>query len=76
MRASSNPQIRRFLGLEGQLGMRLGLTNDWAKRIIKAVGNYGELYEQHLGAKSSLRIARGLNRLWNKGGLMYAPPIR
>lgn len=76
MHASSNPHVRRFLGLEGQLGMRLGLTNDWANRIIKAVGNYGELYARHLGAKSSLRISRGLNRLWNKGGLMYAPPIR
>lgn len=76
MQNSTNPDIRRFLGLEGQLGMRLGLTNDWASRTIKAVGNYGELYDRHLGAKSLLHIARGLNRLWSRGGLMYAPPIR
>ena len=76
MRNSPDPAIRRFLGLEGQLGLRLGLTKDWASRMIEAVGNYGEMYARYLGEKSPLRIARGLNRLWNKGGLMYAPPLR
>jgi len=73
---STNPEIRRLLGLEGQFGEALGLTNDWAYRIIKAVGNYGEVFERNVGQGSPLKIARGLNALWTKGGLQYGLPIR
>ena len=71
-----NPAIRRFVGTEGKAGANLGLDPKWAVRAIKAVGNYGELFEKHLGKDSRLKISRDLNRLWNKGGLHYAPPIR
>jgi general L-amino acid transport system substrate-binding protein len=73
---SENPEIRRLLGLEGDFGKGLGLTNDWAYRAIKAVGNYGESFERNLGDGSPIKIKRGLNALWTKGGLQYAPPIR
>jgi general L-amino acid transport system substrate-binding protein len=73
---SDNPAIRRLLGVEGDFGKGLGLTNDWAYRIIKAVGNYGEIFERNVGQGSPIKISRGLNGLWNKGGLQYAPPIR
>jgi len=73
---SDNPEIRRLLGVEGDFGESLGLTNDWAYRIIKAVGNYGESFERNVGMGSPIKIKRGLNALWNKGGLQYAPPIR
>jgi general L-amino acid transport system substrate-binding protein len=73
---SDNPAIRRLLGVEGSFGEGLGLTNDWAYRIIKAVGNYGEIFERNVGMGSPIKIRRGLNALWDKGGLQYAPPIR
>src|SRR3984957_15906045 len=73
---SDNPAIRRLLGVEGSFGQGLGLTNDWAYRIIKHVGNYGESFERNVGMGSPIKISRGLNALWNKGGLQYAPPIR
>jgi general L-amino acid transport system substrate-binding protein len=73
---SDNPAIRRLLGVEGSFGEGLGLTNDWAYRIIKHVGNYGESFERNVGMGSPIKIARGLNALWNRGGLQYAPPIR
>jgi general L-amino acid transport system substrate-binding protein len=73
---STNPEIRRLLGLEGQFGEGLGLTNDWAYRIIKAEGNYGESFERNVGQGSPLKIARGLNALWTKGGLQYGLPVR
>jgi general L-amino acid transport system substrate-binding protein len=73
---SDNPGIRRLLGVEGSFGEGLGLTNDWAYRIIKHVGNYGEIFERNVGQGSPIKISRGLNALWNKGGLQYAPPIR
>jgi len=73
---SANPEIRRLLGVEGQFGEALGLTNDWVVRIIKAVGNYGESFEGTVGQGSPLKIARGLNALWTKGGLQYGLPIR
>jgi general L-amino acid transport system substrate-binding protein len=73
---SDNPAIRRLLGIEGSYGEGLGLTKDWAYRIIKGVGNYGEIFERNVGQGSPIKIARGLNALWNKGGLQYAPPIR
>jgi general L-amino acid transport system substrate-binding protein len=73
---SDNPAIRRLLGVEGSFGEGLGLTKDWAYRIVKHVGNYGESFERNVGQGSPIKIARGLNALWNKGGLQYAPPIR
>jgi general L-amino acid transport system substrate-binding protein len=73
---SSNPDIRRLLGLEGNFGESMGLTNDWGVRILKAVGNYGESFERNVGQGSPLKIARGLNALWTKGGLQYGLPIR
>jgi general L-amino acid transport system substrate-binding protein len=73
---SDNPGIRRLLGVEGSFGESLGLTNDWAYRMIKHVGNYGEMFERNVGMGSPIKISRGLNALWNKGGLQYAPPIR
>ena len=73
---SDNPAIRRLLGVEGNFGKGLGLTKDWAYRIIKAVGNYGEIFDHNVGKDSPIKIARGLNALWNQGGLQYAPPIR
>jgi len=73
---SSNPEIRRLLGAEGQFGDSVGLTNDWAYRIIKLIGNYGESFERTVGQGSPLKIARGLNALWTKGGLQYGLPIR
>ncbi len=76
MKASTNPDIRRLLGVEGDFGVQMGLTNDWAANIIKGVGNYGEVFERNLGAATPLAIARGLNALWSKGGLQYAPPVR
>jgi len=73
---SQNPEVRRLLGVEGELGKMMGLGNDYAYNIIKAVGNYGESFERNVGLKTPLRLARGLNELWSKGGLMYAPPYR
>jgi general L-amino acid transport system substrate-binding protein len=73
---SKKPDIMRFVGTEGEYGEGLGLTNDWAVRIIRRVGNYGEVYERNIGTGSRLGIPRGLNQLWNAGGILYAPPIR
>jgi len=75
MMKSSNPDIRRILGVEGNYGEQLGLTKDWAARIIKQVGNYAEVFDRNVGEGSPLKIARGLNRLWTKGGIQYAPPV-
>jgi general L-amino acid transport system substrate-binding protein len=76
MAKSENPEIKRLLGTEGKYGESIGLTNDWGVRIIKAVGNYGESFEANVGMGSRLKIARGQNALWTKGGLQYAPPVR
>jgi len=73
---SDKPDIRRLVGTEGNLGEDLGLTKDWVVRIVKSVGNYGEVFERNVGSGSKLGIARGLNNLWSKGGIQYAPPIR
>jgi len=73
---SSNPDIRRLVGSEGELGEQFGLTRDWAARAVRAVGNYGEIYERNVGTQSRLSIPRGLNALWTQGGIQYAPPIR
>jgi general L-amino acid transport system substrate-binding protein len=76
MLQSTNPEIRRLLGTEGDFGTQLGLTNDWAARVIRKVGNYAEIFERNVGAGSALGIPRGKNALWTAGGLQYAPPIR
>ena len=73
---SSRPDVRRLVGTEGDYGEQLGLTRDWAARIIRHVGHYGEVYERNVGARSRLGIPRGINHLWTKGGIQYAPPIR
>ena len=73
---SSKPEIKRFVGTEGAYGEQIGLTRDWAVRIIRHVGNYGEVFERNVGIGSKLGIPRGLNQLWNDGGIQYAPPIR
>jgi general L-amino acid transport system substrate-binding protein len=76
MAKSDKPELRRVFGTDGNLGEQLGLTKDWVARIVKATGNYGESFDRNVGAGSKLGIARGLNQLWNKGGIQYAPPIR
>jgi general L-amino acid transport system substrate-binding protein len=76
MSQSDNPEIRRLLGVEGDYGVGLGLPRDWIVRIVRAVGNYGELFERNLGQDSPLKIPRGLNAQWREGGLQYAPPVR
>ncbi|MBI1211182.1 MAG: transporter substrate-binding domain-containing protein [Alphaproteobacteria bacterium] len=76
MLKSPNPEIRRLLGVEGSFGQSMGLSNDWAVRAIKQVGNYGEIFERNVGQGSPLKIQRGLNALWKHGGLQYAPPVR
>jgi general L-amino acid transport system substrate-binding protein len=73
MMGSDNPSIKRLLGEEGNFGEELGLSNDWAANLIKAVGNYGESYDAHV---TPLGLARGVNALWSDGGILYAAPIR
>jgi len=73
---SKDPNVRRLLGLEGVKGKGLGLRDNWAASIIKQVGNYSEAFERNVGQGSALKISRGLNALWSKGGIQYAPPIR
>ena len=76
MAKSDKPEVKRAVGTDGNLGEQLGLTKDWLVRIVKAVGNYGESFERNVGSGSKLAISRGLNNLWSKGGIQYAPPIR
>jgi len=70
------PDVRRLLGVEGSYGEDLGLSNDWAYNAIRHAGNYGEIFERHLGKKTPLGLERGQNALWKDGGLLYAPPLR
>ena len=74
--ASAKPEVRRLVGVDGRFGEELGLSNDWAARMVRSVGNYGEIYERNLGVDSPLGIPRGMNQLWSRGGIQYAPPIR
>ncbi|GED23776.1 amino acid ABC transporter substrate-binding protein [Halomonas halmophila] len=71
-----NPGVARLLGVEGTYGEQLGLSNDWAYNIISQVGNYGEVFADTVGKNSPLEISRGINALWNEGGILYAPPVR
>jgi len=73
---TDNPNINRLLGKEGDLGAMLGLDKDWAKRAIKARGNYAEIFERNIGPKTPIGLQRGLNALYTNGGLQYAPPFR
>jgi general L-amino acid transport system substrate-binding protein len=80
--SSGNPEIQRLLGVKNAdgtpsgFGTGIGLPEEWAAQIVKGVGNYGEVFERNLGESTTLKIARGKNALWSKGGLQYAPPIR
>lgn len=76
MLKSSDPEIQRFLGVSPGMGKALGLDDNWAYNIIKQVGNYGEIFERNVGPNTQLGLARGLNDLWTRGGLMYAAPFR
>jgi general L-amino acid transport system substrate-binding protein len=76
MKSSPSHEVRRFLGLDADLGAPLGLSRDWAYQLIRQVGNYGEIFDRTFGENSSLKLDRGFNNLWTKGGLMYAAPFR
>ena len=76
MAKSATPAIQRLLGTSGDLGSRLGLDNKWMVQAIKAGGNYGEIFERNVGKASPLKLDRGLNATWTKGGLMYAIPFK
>jgi general L-amino acid transport system substrate-binding protein len=76
MAKSSAPGIQRLLGVAGDLGSRLGLDNKWLQASLKATGNYGEIFERNVGKSSPLKLERGLNATWTKGGLMYAIPFK
>src|SRR5215471_5288977 len=73
---SEKPEVRRLVGTDGSFGEKAGLTKDWGVRIVRSVGNYGEIFERNVGVQSKLGIPRGLNQLWSNGGIVYAPPIR
>lgn len=75
-KTSKKANVRRLLGVEGSFGADMGLGGEWSARAIAAVGNYGELFDRNLGAASKLQIERGLNNQWDKGGILYAPPVR
>ncbi|MDX1668617.1 MAG: amino acid ABC transporter substrate-binding protein [Limnobacter sp.] len=74
--SGSDPALLRLLGRAENLGKPLSLPPDWMQQVIRQVGNYGEVFERHLGQESPLKLPRGLNRLWTEGGLLYAPPLR
>jgi len=76
MKTSQDPVVMRILGTSEDTGKLLGLDKEWMARIVKTVGNYGEMFERNVGASTPLALPRGLNNLWNKGGIQYAPPIR
>jgi general L-amino acid transport system substrate-binding protein len=76
MKDSTNPSVRRFVGLDGPKGSGMELPDDWGYQIVKQVGSYGEVFERNVGEGSPLKIARGVNALWSKGGFLYAPPMR
>ncbi len=76
LRKSGNPGQKRLLGSEGDLGKKLGLSEDWAYNVITQVGNYAESFERNVGSASPLKIARGINAQWNQGGILYSPAMR
>lgn len=76
MKGSENPAIKRVLGTDGDFGASIGLTADWGYRVISKLGNYGEMYDRHVGPSTPIGLERGVNALWTDGGIQYAPPIR
>ena len=74
--ASKKPDVMRLVGTDGAYGEQIGLSRDWAAKVVRAVGNYGEVFERNIGSRSPLGIPRGFNQLWSHGGIQYAPPIR
>jgi general L-amino acid transport system substrate-binding protein len=76
VKGTGSPDARRFLTADKDPGKRLGLPADWTYRVVRQIGNYGELFERYLGPKSPLKLERRLNNLWSKGGLHYSPPFR
>lgn len=76
LRASTNVDVRRFIGLEADLGRAMGLARDWSYQVVKQVGHYGEIFTRNVGSGSRLKLERGVNNLWTKGGLLSAPPLR
>jgi general L-amino acid transport system substrate-binding protein len=76
MAESQDPVVMRITGKSEDTGKLLGLDKDWMVKAIKAVGNYGEMFDRNVGPKTPLNLPRGLNAQWNKGGIMYAPPVR
>jgi general L-amino acid transport system substrate-binding protein len=74
--SSADEEVKRLLGVSGDMGVKLGLSNDWAKNAIMATGNYGEIFAANIGEGTTINLARGLNALWTQGGLQYAPPLR
>ncbi len=76
MKSSNDPTIRRLLGLSGDMGRQLGISDDWAYQVVRQVGNYGEVYDRNVGPDTPLGLQRGLNALWTDGGLQYAMPFR
>ena len=75
-KGTNNPEMNRLLGSEGNLGEMLGLDAEWAKRAIAVSGNYGEIFENNIGAGTIIGLARGVNAKWTDGGLIYSPPFR
>lgn len=76
MKSSENPNVKRLLGQEGEMGKSFGLPNEWAYNVIKQVGNYGESFDRNIGPNTPLKLERGLNALWKDGGLQYSMPVR
>ena len=76
MKKSDNPNIQRLLGTDGDMGEKLGLPADFGYKVVKEVGNYGEMYDRNVGTDTPLGLDRGINALWNDGGILYAPPVR
>ena len=75
-KGGKNPEVNRMLGAEGNLGGMLGLSKNWAHNVIKQVGNYSEIFERNIGSGTPIKLSRGLNALYNNGGILYAPPMR
>ncbi|MEO8882632.1 MAG: amino acid ABC transporter substrate-binding protein, partial [Devosia sp.] len=73
--ATKTPAIRRMLGLQGTFGAAMGLSPDFMKNIIAAVGNYGEIFDRNFGTNTGVPMLRGQNALWTRGGLLFAPPV-
>jgi len=76
MASTTDPETKRFLGVSDDLGPKIGLPKDWAYKVVKQIGNYGEIFDRNLGANSPLGLSRGQNAIWKNGGLMVSPPFR